>query len=172
MTDFLRVCAELAVACGKMRPSGKAAAQKLTTHQHQIVERLIEAHGDDIQVLPSSPDAASLHQVDHNDHRPALDATSMHVRHSRACRGGWRSPIIQCACSRASLLSDRDSNSHVVALEDVRVSSSYPLAAVIMRCIVSTVFFDVLVSRLLCAHDVISECNPATNHPSSNGTGH
>ena len=45
------------MACGKMRPSGKAAAQKLTTHQLQIMERLIEAHGDDVQVW-------SLHNSD------------------------------------------------------------------------------------------------------------
>ena len=48
------VFAELAAACGKMRASGKAAAQRLTTHQLQIVERLVQAHGDDIEVWLSS----------------------------------------------------------------------------------------------------------------------
>ena len=38
-----------------MRPEGKAPPQRLTTTQRQIMQRLVDAHGDDIEVacLPS-----------------------------------------------------------------------------------------------------------------------
>ena len=36
-----------------MRRSGKAPVHKLTTHQQQIMQRLIDMHGDDIEVLAS-----------------------------------------------------------------------------------------------------------------------
>jgi len=38
--------------CNQERKSGKAPPKRLTTHQRQIVERLIAAHGDDLQVRP------------------------------------------------------------------------------------------------------------------------
>lgn len=44
------VAAELRAACSKERKTGKAPPKRLTTHQRQIVERLIAAHGDDVQV--------------------------------------------------------------------------------------------------------------------------
>lgn len=47
-----------------MRASGKAAAQKLTTHQLQIMERLILAHGDDTEVsLPLPPPHGSVTEI-------------------------------------------------------------------------------------------------------------
>ena len=48
--DRLYAGAEFAAACGKMRPSGKAPPQRLTTTQLRIVQRLVDAHGDDVQV--------------------------------------------------------------------------------------------------------------------------
>jgi hypothetical protein len=48
---LLFVCpAELRAACSKERKTGKAPPKRLTTHQRQIVERLVKAHGDDVQV--------------------------------------------------------------------------------------------------------------------------
>lgn len=41
---------ELRAACSKERKAGKAPPKRLTTHQRQIVERLVAAHGDDVQV--------------------------------------------------------------------------------------------------------------------------
>lgn len=43
-------CAELRALSNKQRKTGKAAPKRLTTHQKQIVERLIAAHGDDVEV--------------------------------------------------------------------------------------------------------------------------
>jgi hypothetical protein len=43
-------CAELRALNNKQRKTGKAAPKRLTPHQKQIVERLIEAHGDDVEV--------------------------------------------------------------------------------------------------------------------------
>ncbi len=42
--------AEFAAACGRMRPEGKAPPQRLTTTQRQIMQRLVDAHGCDIEV--------------------------------------------------------------------------------------------------------------------------
>lgn len=42
---------ELRVVCNQERKSGKAPPKRLTTHQRQIVERLIAAHGDDLQAM-------------------------------------------------------------------------------------------------------------------------
>ena len=35
---------------GKQRRSGKAPLTKLTTHQRQVMQRLTDAHGDDVEV--------------------------------------------------------------------------------------------------------------------------
>lgn len=43
-------CTDLRALEGKCRRSGPAPLQKLTTNQRQIMERLKEAHGDDLQV--------------------------------------------------------------------------------------------------------------------------
>ena len=43
--------ADLKVSLGKMRRSGKAPPQPLTAHQTQVLLRLINAHGDDVEVL-------------------------------------------------------------------------------------------------------------------------
>lgn len=45
--------AEIRAATGKMRKSGKKAPAPLTAHQKQIVQRLLDAHGEDIQVRSS-----------------------------------------------------------------------------------------------------------------------
>jgi hypothetical protein len=42
--------AEMRVVVGKMRKTGKAAPKTLTTHQKQIVQSLLKAHGEDVQV--------------------------------------------------------------------------------------------------------------------------
>jgi hypothetical protein len=42
--------AELRVVCNKERKTGKAPPKRLTSHQRQIVEKLIAAHGEDVQV--------------------------------------------------------------------------------------------------------------------------
>jgi hypothetical protein len=41
----------LRAAEGKVRRSGKALPQKLTTHQQQIMQRLVQAHGDNVEVM-------------------------------------------------------------------------------------------------------------------------
>jgi hypothetical protein len=38
------------VATGRPRKTGKAAPKPLTTHQKQVVKRLLDAHGEDVQV--------------------------------------------------------------------------------------------------------------------------
>lgn len=53
LLSMLFVPPELRVVCNQERKSGKAPPKRLTTHQRQIVERLIAAHGDDLQVGPS-----------------------------------------------------------------------------------------------------------------------
>ena len=35
---------------GKQRRSGRAPLTKLTTHQRQVMQRLTDAHGDDVEV--------------------------------------------------------------------------------------------------------------------------
>ncbi len=52
--NMLLPLADLRAAQGKERRSGKAAPQKLTTHQRQVVERLRAAHGDDVGVRATS----------------------------------------------------------------------------------------------------------------------
>ena len=42
--------AEFVAACGKMRPEGKAPPQRLTRTQWQIVQRLMDAHGNNVEV--------------------------------------------------------------------------------------------------------------------------
>lgn len=42
---------ELRAACGKERKSGAAPPKRLTTHQRAIVERLVDAHGDDVEAM-------------------------------------------------------------------------------------------------------------------------
>jgi nucleolar protein 16 len=41
---------ELRAATGKMRKSGKAAPQPLTATQQEVVRRLLDAHGEDVEV--------------------------------------------------------------------------------------------------------------------------
>jgi hypothetical protein len=50
--------AELRVVCNKERKTGKAPPKRLTSHQRQIVDKLIAAHGEDVQVSHT----ASQHQ--------------------------------------------------------------------------------------------------------------
>jgi len=47
--------ADLRAVEGKQRRSGKAPLTKFTTHQRQVVQRLIAAHGDDVEVRASPP---------------------------------------------------------------------------------------------------------------------
>ncbi|KAK9811879.1 hypothetical protein WJX72_011665 [[Myrmecia] bisecta] len=42
---------DMRVALGKVRKSGKAPPEKLTTHQNQIMARLVAAHGDDVEAM-------------------------------------------------------------------------------------------------------------------------
>uniref|UniRef100_A0A061SBI4 Nucleolar protein 16 n=1 Tax=Tetraselmis sp. GSL018 TaxID=582737 RepID=A0A061SBI4_9CHLO len=42
---------ELRILMAKQRKTGKAAPQRLTSHQKQIVEKLIEAHGSDVEAM-------------------------------------------------------------------------------------------------------------------------
>ncbi|PRW59920.1 Nucleolar 16 [Chlorella sorokiniana] len=42
---------ELRAAFAKVRTTGKAAPKRLTSHQRQIVGRLLEAHGDDVAAM-------------------------------------------------------------------------------------------------------------------------
>jgi hypothetical protein len=41
---------ELRVVCNQERKTGKAPPKRLTTHQRAIVERLLAAHGEDVEV--------------------------------------------------------------------------------------------------------------------------
>ena len=50
MTLVLSVHSDLRAIEGKQRNGGRAAVPKLTAHQQQIVERLMQAHGNDIEV--------------------------------------------------------------------------------------------------------------------------
>ena len=50
MTLVLFVYSDLRAIEGKQRKGGRAAVPKLTAHQQQIVERLMQAHGNDIEV--------------------------------------------------------------------------------------------------------------------------
>lgn len=52
--------AELRVVCNKERKTGKAPPKRLTSHQRQIVERLVAAHGEDVQVGSSGCVALGL----------------------------------------------------------------------------------------------------------------
>ena len=49
-TEMLRVRADLRAVEGKQRRSGRAPLTKLTTHQRQVMQRLTDAHGEDIEV--------------------------------------------------------------------------------------------------------------------------
>lgn len=46
----LSLPAELRAAINKERKSGKAPPKRLSSHQRQIVESLIQRHGDNIEV--------------------------------------------------------------------------------------------------------------------------
>lgn len=50
----LRIPADFKQALGQQSSTGPAPPSKLTTHQTQIVKALIEAHGDDVEVLSHS----------------------------------------------------------------------------------------------------------------------
>lgn len=41
---------DFAAAMGQQRPSGPAPPPRLTSHQRQIMQRLVAAHGDDVEV--------------------------------------------------------------------------------------------------------------------------
>lgn len=42
---------ELAAACGQQRSTGRAPPKRLTTRQRQIVQRLVDAHGADVEAM-------------------------------------------------------------------------------------------------------------------------
>ena len=57
------MCADLKTALGEADPENPATLFRLTSHQRSIVQRLLDKHGSDLQVLPermSSPGPALL----------------------------------------------------------------------------------------------------------------
>ena len=54
------VHADFKSVLGQQSSKGPALPSKLTTHQTQVVERLIDAHGDDVEVSASLACAASV----------------------------------------------------------------------------------------------------------------
>ena len=56
-------CADMKVTFGKMRSTGRAPPAPLTANQTQIVKRLIDAHGDDVQVLPLKLSRRTVHHL-------------------------------------------------------------------------------------------------------------
>mmetsp|Transcript_10412 Transcript_10412/g.18865 ORF Transcript_10412/g.18865 Transcript_10412/m.18865 type:complete len:184 (-) Transcript_10412:98-649(-) len=55
---------ELRALNNKQRKTGKAAPKRLTPHQKQIVERLIEAHGDDVEAMARD---RKLNELQHSE---------------------------------------------------------------------------------------------------------
>ena len=112
-------CADFAAAMGKQRPSGPAPPPRLTAHQRQIMERLIDAHGDNIEVgsrplccVLVARIAALLSKSMHHEFCIVCEAVCtcrkpgscrMPLRPPVCCRpcGGTRSSM-PCCCRRQS----------------------------------------------------------------------
>lgn len=87
MLLFLAFCvplfwtgAELRVASNLPRKSGKAPPKRLTSHQREVMQRLIERHGDDAKVRPGGRDGHDMTVC--GDVPPLSSFTPAHVTHS------------------------------------------------------------------------------------------
>mmetsp|Transcript_40546 Transcript_40546/g.114840 ORF Transcript_40546/g.114840 Transcript_40546/m.114840 type:complete len:184 (-) Transcript_40546:443-994(-) len=66
---------ELRALSNKQRKSGKAPPKKLTTHQKQIMEKLIDAHGEDIEAMSKD---RKLNAMQHSEGKLKMLLESYH----------------------------------------------------------------------------------------------
>lgn len=82
---------EIRVATGKQRKTGKAAPQPLTTHQRDIVKKLVAAHGDNVQAMVRD---TKLNRMQHSEGklRELLESYHYYSQRPDSGRHDFRAP--------------------------------------------------------------------------------
>ncbi|KIZ06256.1 hypothetical protein MNEG_1701 [Monoraphidium neglectum] len=82
---------EIRAATGNIRKTGKAAPQPLTAHQKQIVQRLIDAHGEDVKAWFRD---TKLNRMQHSEGklRELLESFKFHSKRPEGDRHDFRAP--------------------------------------------------------------------------------